>query len=121
MEELLQGMLKKLAPTYYGKAPQGAARPYIVQNRISGTRQYVNEGQNALAQARVQVDVYAESYTETTRLARRMIANVSGRRVGIIRAIFVDSESDLPAADAEAGILYRRSVDLLVHYTETGV
>lgn len=118
MEEALRAMLLSVAPVHWGMAPQGAARPFIVLTRISGVRTYSNDGQDAVAQSRVQADVYADSYGATKAVARRLVSAVSGRRAGVIRAVFIDNERDLPAADAEGDALFRKSVDLMVHHTE---
>lgn len=119
MEEALRALLVPLGPVYWGVAPQGSARPFIVLTRISGGRRYTMDGLSGNDPVRVQADVYADTYGATKLLARRLIAEVSGRRAAPFRAIFVESERDLPAADAEGnGTDYRTSVDLMIHLTE---
>ncbi|MEW9838237.1 hypothetical protein [Mesorhizobium marinum] len=44
---------------------------------------------------------------------------MSGHRAGIFKGIFIDSERDLPAADAgEVNQLFRVSIDLIIHHGE---
>ncbi len=47
---------------YPQKAPQNAPRPYIVFRRISGSPERHMRGAAALAQARIQVEAYADTY-----------------------------------------------------------
>lgn len=118
MEEAIRAMILPVATCHWGMAPQGAPRPFIVLNRISGIRSYTDAGQDRLVEGRVQVDVYADTYREAKGKARAVMQAVSGRRLGIIRAVFVSNERDLPSSDAEGGNLFRTSVDLTVHHTE---
>lgn len=119
MEEALRALLLRLAPVHWGMAPQGSVRPFIVLTRISGGRDYTSDGISGPSAARVQVDIYAATYGATRRLARQVIREVDGLRREPFMAIFVESEQDLPSADAEGNTTsFRTSVDLLIHYTE---
>ncbi len=128
MEEKLIAVLLRSAAVrsfvadsiYWGRKPQRDGRPrYIVLQRIGGTRNYVMSGASGAVQSRVQADVYADSYTTGKKIARAMIRAVSGYRADGINGVFVDSERDLPAADAgEVTYLFRTSVDLIIHHQE---
>jgi len=118
MEEALTALLRPLAPTHWSMAPQGSARPFIVLTRVSGGRDYTLDGLSSPRPARVQADVYGDTALSTKALARRLVAEVSGRRVGAITAIFVDSERDLPGPDATGqATRFRTAIDLMVHFT----
>lgn len=103
---------------YWGRAPQAdPARPYVVLQRIDGTRDYHMQGPSGYVASRVQVDVYGDTYTATKRATRAAVTALSGHRGGIFQGIFIDSERDLPAADAgEVTNLFRTSVDIMVHH-----
>lgn len=57
--------------------PQGGSRPVIVVTRISGAQLYADEGEVGLEDNRVQVDCYAETWTEADQLARAVEAYLS--------------------------------------------
>lgn len=128
MEEMITSLLSAVASgrRYWGRAPQdlsAASGPYIVMNRIDGVRDYSMAGATGYVASRVQVDVYAETYTAAKQTARSAIAALSGVSLvstnGVIQGIFVNSERDLPAADAgEVTHLFRISVDIIVHHEE---
>lgn len=104
----------------WGRAPQtqGTAT-YAVLQRITGQRDYTMQRASGYVQSRVQVDVYAVSYTATKKAARAIIAATSGRKGGLFQGIFVDAERDLPAADpGEVTNLFRTSIDLIIHHSE---
>lgn len=91
--------------------------PYIVLQRIDGDRDYHMRGPSGYVSSRVQADVYGTTYASSKKAARAMITVLSGHRGGIFQGIFIDSERDLPAADAgEVTNLFRTSVDLIVHH-----
>lgn len=90
---------------------------YIVLQRIDGDRDYHMRGPSGYVSSRVQADVYGTTYASSKKAARAMITVLSGHRGGIFQGIFIDSERDLPAADAgEVTNLFRTSVDLIVHH-----
>lgn len=105
---------------HWVRKPQRDGSPrYIVLQRIGGNRNSTMQGASGYVQSRVQVDVYADSYANSKKIARAMIKAVSAHRAAPIQGIFVDSERDLPAADAgEVTYLFRTSVDLIIHHTE---
>lgn len=121
MEEALTALLASVADgrRYWVRAPQSAARPYVVLNRIDGIRDYHMQGASGYISSRVQIDCYADTYTAAKSTARAVINTLSGYSGGDIQAIFVDGERDLPAADAgDVTNLFRTSIDIIVHHGE---
>jgi hypothetical protein len=131
MEEALVSLLASVAGgrRYWGRKPQKRSdggpveRPYVVLQRVTGLRDYHLQGPSGYVASRVQIDCYGDTYTSAKQTARSVIALVSGFHGTIagtrIQGIFVDSERDLPAADAgEVKDLFRTSIDVFVHHTE---
>ncbi|MEW9808597.1 tail completion protein gp17 [Mesorhizobium marinum] len=121
MEEALTALLASVAGgrRHWGRAPQAAARPYVVLTRITGIRDYHTRDASGLVESRVQADCYADTYSAAKGIARDVRDAVSGHRAGIFKGIFIDSERDLPAADAgEVNQLFRVSIDLIIHHGE---
>ena len=122
MEEAITALLAGVASgrRYWGRAPQSAARPFIVLNRIDGQRSYTTQAPTNHVASRVQVDCYGDTYTSAKGIARAATAVLSGYSGGIIQGIFVDGERDLPASDAgEVNHLFRVSIDIMVHTGES--
>ena len=121
MEETITALLANVAGgrRHWVRAPQAAARPFIVLNRISGTRDYTMQGPSGYVQSRVQVDVYAETYTSAKATARQAIAALSGVRTGSVLGVFLDAERDLTSEDAgTVKHLFRVSLDFNIHHLE---
>lgn len=122
MEESLTALLASVAGgrRYWVRAPQAAARPYVVMRKISAVRGYTFDGEDGLVRYRVQIDVYGDTYTAAIGAARAAIAILSGYQSGAIRGIFVDSEQDLPEDDAgEVTNLFRVPTDIIVWHRQT--
>lgn len=122
MEELLETLL---APVAAGRrawvtAPQKwNEKPFVLMTRIDGIPSYQYQGFSGYVVSRFQIDVYGETYPQAKATARQINAILSGYRAGIIQAIFIDSERDLPAADAgDVKDLFRVSIDIIVHTGE---
>ncbi|UUP19507.1 tail completion protein gp17 [Nitratireductor thuwali] len=131
MEEALVSLLVSVAGgrRYWGRKPQKnpdgseVERPYAVLKRITGLHDYHLQGASGYVQSRVQIDCYGETYTSSKHTARAVIAILSGFRGTVagtfIQGIFIDSERDLPAADAgEVTHLFRTSIDVFIHHSE---
>lgn len=121
MEEAITALLALVAGgrRFWVRAPQETAKPFIVLSRVSGVRDYHLQGASGYVASRVQVDSYADSYTEAKSVARATIDALSGHRGGAIQGIFIDSERDLPTTDAgEVNQLFRTSVDFIIHHSE---
>lgn len=102
-------------------APQGSGRkPYLILQRVSGNGRYHSQGSSGYRQARIQIDAYGESYSSAVNVSRFIGSRLSGYRDANFQGIFLDSERDLPAADAgDVTRLFRVSCDYIVHYRET--
>lgn len=121
MEEELTALMAGIAGgrVHWVRAPQGAPRPYVVLSLVSSPQLYTMQGQGSLTQTRVQADVYAETYSTARTVSRAIISLLSGYRGGRFQGVFIDSERDLPAADAgDVSQLFRVSLDLIIHYGE---
>ncbi|MDW9726304.1 DUF3168 domain-containing protein [Sinorhizobium meliloti] len=121
MEEALTALLASVAGgrRYWGRAPQETAYPNIVLNKVDAVPNYHLQGASGFVSSRVQVDIYATTFTALTSTARAMKAILSGYKGGMIQGIFIESERNLPAADAgEVTNLFRTSIDITVHHGE---
>ena len=121
LEEALTAILANIAGgrRHWGRAPQNTARPFLVLNRASGDRDYHMQGPSGFVQSRVQIDCYADTYTAAKTAARAVRDALSGYAGGDIQLIQIDSERDLPAADAgEVTHLFRVSIDTIISHGE---
>ena len=105
------------------KRPQGEAVPAIVLFLISQTGEYVYRGASSLKFARVQCDLYAETYGEALALEKVFVAVVDRYRGKfgntVFNGIFLDNrrEGDDPGKN-DAAQLFRVSIDLLIKHKE---
>lgn len=121
MEEALTALLDSVAGgrRYWVRAPQTAARPYVIMSKVDGLPDMTMQGPSGYVFNRVQIDCYADTFTTLLALVRSVKALLSGHKGGNIQGIFIDSERNLPAADAgEVTSLFRTSIDITVHYGE---
>nr|CAD6412998.1 hypothetical protein REQ54_01093 [Rhizobium sp. Q54] len=121
MEEALTALLAPVAGgrRYWVRAPQNVERPFIVLSRIDGLPGYHYQGPSGLVSSRVQIDVYSDRFTEVTSVTRLLKDMLSGYKGGAIQGVFIESERNLPAADAgEVTSLFRTSIDITVHHGE---
>jgi hypothetical protein len=127
MEEAIIGKLLStptvagLAATrvYPGSRPQGSPLPAVVFNRIDGAPLYVDEGEAGIAQSRIQIDCWADSYAGAKILARAVNAALSafaGQVQGTqFLSIFIDAERDLrEGGSGAADYPFRTSIDFIV-------
>lgn len=121
MEEAITALLANVAGgrRYWVRAPQGSAMPYVVMNRISGFADYTMQRASGYVASRLQMDIYAETYTAALTTARDVKARLSGYRGGVIQGTFLDAERDLPAEDTGSITkLFRVSMDFNIHHNE---
>lgn len=121
MQEILTGLLASVAggKRYWVRAPQSVSRPYVLLQRVDAPPNYHMQGASGYVAIRVQIDVYADTYTEVTAISRQIKGILSGYASGPIQAIFIESERELPAADAgDVTALFRNSIDVTIHYGE---
>lgn len=120
MEAAIYALLASVAGgrRYWLRKPQDVdARPYLILQRISGNQPYLYAGADPLQESRIQIDVYADTYTEARDTTNAVIAILSGYRGGSIQGAFLDSRRDLPAADAgEVNTLFRTSIDFRIQH-----
>jgi hypothetical protein len=119
MEEEITALLASVAGgrRYWVRAPQDAARPFVVLNRITGIIDYQMNGPSGYVSSRIQADCYADTYSATKATARAVKTVLSGYNGGTIQGAFIDNERDLPASDAgEVTNLFRTELDILVHH-----
>ena len=102
-------------------APQNAANPLIVYQRISADRITSLDGPSGLSWARVQVDCYAETYAGAKTLSAAIRVALEGYRgtVGGVRVggISLETDRDLYENDPEPG-LFRVTHDFTVIHDE---
>jgi hypothetical protein len=104
---------------YPGSRPQGSPLPALVFSLIDGMPLYADDGEVGLAQSRVQIDCWADSYADAKTLARSVKAALSGF-VGMsggvdFPTIFIDAERDLREGGSNAAeYLFRTSIDFIV-------
>lgn len=103
----------------WGRRPQSRSQlPEILLTLVDFTPQYTLNGETTAAQSRVQVDCYADSYSDVTAVARAVVGFANGRRLtsgGVtFQKIAVEDYRDLTAIESDARRLFRVSVDLIV-------
>jgi hypothetical protein len=127
MEEALIGRLL-VAPgvaamveerVFPGSRPQGSALPAVVFSLVDGAPLYADEGEVGIAQARIQIDCWADSYAGAKTLARAVKACLSdfvGEAGGTqFLSIFIDAERDLrEGGSGAADYPFRTSIDFTV-------
>jgi hypothetical protein len=89
-----------------GKMTQGAPRPAIVVNKISGAPEYADDGEIGIEASRVQVDCWGDTYTDAKLLSRLVRAEFSAF-CGVVgstdfRFVMLDDERDLAEGGTNA-------------------
>lgn len=100
----------------YGAQQRGEPLPAIILNIVSDRTRYSLDGASGLAEARLQVDCYAESYSEAKGLSHAALAVLSGHRGGLLEGVFHAGSRDMRDTDAVGEAAYRVSMDFHVHY-----
>lgn len=108
------------AKTYWENAPQGTARPYVTLLDVTELRPQTLKDWD-LEAARVQVDVWADSYASKQTITAAVLGAIvpGGTSSGhtFQRADIVLGPRDIPERDGEV-IIFRKSTDLIIHHTE---
>ncbi len=100
------------------KVPQGIQRPYACYQVISDPRPQTLKGYERARTARVQIDVFADSYGAAKQVAEMIILTVAtpgphgGVQFGRVKA---EGPRDL-GEDTESGFVHRASIDLLAEH-----
>jgi hypothetical protein len=121
MEKTITTLLASIAGgrRYWVRAPVAAQLPFVVLQRVTGMPNYNMQGASGYVFSRIQIDVYATSYSSAKTTAAAVKTVLSGYSDSSIQAIFIDSERDLPAADVgEVTDLFRTSIDITIHHGE---
>lgn len=107
---------------YFVQAPQDTAKPYLVINKISGTRENSREANTHLAHPRFQLTAFAETYgacksiIAAVQTALQGYTGTMGGAGGVaVGAVFYEDENDLdPGPNNE---LYGVAADYIIwHY-----
>jgi hypothetical protein len=107
---------------YYAKAPPSPTAPFVVFNRISGSRVHSLAGPSGTGQPRFQFDCYAEaSLSAAKAVADQVRYALDGYHatVGSETIKGVTSVDERDSVDATATpILHRVSIDLIISHAE---
>ena len=101
--------------------PSAAAPgPYVVLWVVDAAEGLTQQGPDGLSIGRVQVDCYGGAYTEAKRLARAVIAALTGARQRGFQGVFhVGTRDSREGGSNEAVRPYRCSLDFETFWTET--
>lgn len=129
MEEALRARLLATAGVtalvsqrvHCGSRPQASVLPAITINRVSGAPIYTDDGECGLADARVQIDCWGETYSSAKQTARAVIESLSAffGTVGAVTFDFVllDLERDTREGGSNAEEYeFRTQIDFTVLY-----
>lgn len=130
MEEALTAVLKADAAlklliadrVHWGRAPQGAPRPYVILQVISADVDQTMEGRNGLERTRLQVDAYSDRALEAKAISARVILALEAARGArgetMLHNVSVDSRRDFQPDGGEGKQpLFRRQTDLMIWHT----
>jgi len=104
--------------------PQNAKLPAATYQVVTAPREHAMGADPGSVHARVQVDVYAESYLGTASGRKRAtdaLSRFAGTASGVtVHDIYIDNERDAFIDQLEDGRrkVWRRPLDFLVHYEE---
>lgn len=107
---------------YFVQAPQDTDKPYLVINKISGTRENSHEVNTHLAHPRFQLSAFAATYADCKAIiaaVQTALQGYTGTMGGaggvVVSAVFYDDETDLDPGDSNQ--LYGVAVDYFIwHY-----
>lgn len=108
------------AKTYWEQAPQGAARPFVTLLDVTQLRPQTLNGWD-LEAARVQVDVWANTYSEKQTIMEAVLAAVvpGGTSNGhtFQRADVALGPRDIGGERDGTNPIFRKTADLIIHHT----
>lgn len=79
-------------------APDAAAPPYIVHQRVSANTENILDGASGLVNTRLQVDVYATTYAQAQAVAAAIDALMAGwevQNVSVLSQDFYEADAKL--------------------------
>lgn len=101
----------------FGGNPQGAQNPRIVLWTISNNIGSHMQGPDAIEFGRVQIDAYADTYSQSKQLSRAVIAVLSHYRGGGFQLVtFEGARDSREGGTNEADRSYRVSLDFLTRW-----
>ena len=131
VERAIYEKLKTFASgrVYAMRAVQNATAPFVVFQRTSSDRWRSVNAPSGIAQARIQVDVYAETYYEAKDMAASIEAVLDGLRDQVnygdnspqdfLKIAGISLETDVDLFDqTEEPFLYRNSATYLLKYEQ---
>lgn len=105
--------------TYWEQAPQGTTRPYVTLFDVTQSRPQTLKGWD-LEAARVQIDVWANTYSEKQTIMEAMLAALvpGGTQSGHIfqRADVAMGPRDIAGERDGTTPIFRKTADLIVHH-----
>ncbi len=111
---------------HFIRAPSKVPPPYGIITVIGNTRERTHDGRDGLAEARVQIDWFAKSDTETEQLSRETIIileQVQNETIGVHQGeggIFIAQvtiETEFDDYEDDTG-LFHKAIDLTIQYEE---
>lgn len=105
------------ARSYWENAPQNAAKPYVTLLDVTQLRPQTLKSWD-LEAARVQVDVWANSYASKQAIMEAVLAALvpggtyNGHK---FQRAGVEGPRDIPERDGDT-IIYRKTADLIIHH-----
>ena len=127
IEQDLRTYLLGLAPIatllgtrlYPARLPQGVTLPALTYQRIAGIPEVTYDGAANLSRARIQIDVWADSYGAMVELAKAIRGALSGYRGAMgstsVTVARVLNEIDMPEPEPP---LWRRVMDCAIWHRE---
>lgn len=102
-----------------GSKPQASGFPAITVNWVEGNPIYTNDGDSGLANVRLELDCWGDTYTEAKDLAavvKTLLSGFQGTNSGVvIENTLVESERDFREGGSNADeYLFRTNLDLTV-------
>lgn len=107
---------------HWGRAPQGAVRPFVILQVISADVDQTMQGRTGLEQVRLQVDAYSDRALEAKAISALVIRALEAARgthgETMVHSVNVDSRRDLQPDGSEGKQpVFRRQTDLMIWHT----
>lgn len=106
--------------TYWEQAPQNTARPYVTLLDVTQLRPQLLKGWD-LEAARVQIDVWANTYAEKQTIMEALLAALvpggTGNGHTFQRADIAMGPRDVAGERDGSTPIFRKTADLIIHHT----
>lgn len=101
----------------FGRHPQGVNLPALVLNTVSDLEGFDMDGPTGLSRARVQIDCYADEYSQAKQLSRAVRTTLSGYSDDVLQGVFpVGARDGREGGSNDDDDRQRVSLDFIVHY-----